>query len=686
MPAEAVDSVLKQATAFTKQVAELYETTVAEGEVGVGGSHEASTEPIQGTKPAAALLYGRVQSGKTAAMVLTSALSIDNGFRIIIVLTADNLDLVTQTANRFRDLEGPRVLTTLKHDESTDWRAPELDDELLQDVIDEGLVFVCAKNYLHLPKVLAFFSRVDAARYPCLVFDDEADAATPDTTLQARTSGRPNAPSHASTIHRRVIENNRPGEEGESTLELLPHTIYVQVTASPYVLLLQRQDSKVRPSISFLLEPGKGYCGGARFFGDFDPERSEPPAPPIVLVPSGENQMLARRQAPQGLAASIDFALLAASTLANTGRGWPTEGYKHLSHTSPSTTQHTLVAEHIDRYLGRLRRELKREPQVVAERLEASRQELMRSFPQVPTTDSLMPIFSSAVRHSQVIRVNSESERAPYGPRLNFVVGGNILGRGVTINDLLVTYYLRQAKTSQMDTVLQHARMYGYRESLMPFTRLYVPRLLACLFKDIHESEQGLRELLTSVGPDEPIPIRVPKNSRPTRPSALETNELQFYSGRMAQISPHRLIGDTETAHTVIEQLRELGVPVAIDDRYQRATRVPFDSVMDILSELPNDPDDGGRWNVEAVSSLLIQHKADYSGGVVVYCRAFDAKPDEERSRARLAGPEVAIVRAASPKAPALAFLYWEDSEAPETVFPTLVVPQDMQGFVFAPG
>ena len=49
--------------------------------------------------------------------------------------------------------------------------------------------------------------------------------------------------------------------------------------------------------------------------------------------------------------------------------------------------------------------------------------------------------------------------KSPY----NLFVGGNKLGRGVTIKNLLVSYYGRNPRKPQADTVLQHARMYGYR-------------------------------------------------------------------------------------------------------------------------------------------------------------------------------------------------------------------------------
>jgi hypothetical protein len=202
MAAAAVDAALAQAVLFTERLTETYSLEIAVGEVGADGNGRASEEPILGRRPPTALLYGRVQSGKTAAMILTSALCFDNGFRIIVVLTADNVALVEQTANRFKALDGPRVFSSVKQD-AYEWDGQQ--EELRQDVPTDGLVLVCAKDAFHLPQMIEFLQQIDAPLYPALIFDDEADAATPDTTLAARSAGRANAPQFPSTINRRVI-------------------------------------------------------------------------------------------------------------------------------------------------------------------------------------------------------------------------------------------------------------------------------------------------------------------------------------------------------------------------------------------------------------------------------------------------------------------------------------------------
>ncbi len=47
--------------------------------------------------PVTGLVYGRIQSGKTRAMIASTALAFDNKFRISVVMTSNINDLVSQT-------------------------------------------------------------------------------------------------------------------------------------------------------------------------------------------------------------------------------------------------------------------------------------------------------------------------------------------------------------------------------------------------------------------------------------------------------------------------------------------------------------------------------------------------------------------------------------------------------------
>jgi hypothetical protein len=687
MPAPSVDAVLAQAATFTEQLVDAYEVQIAAGEVGGQGSARASDEPILGNRPPTALMYGRVQSGKTAAMTLTTALALDNGFRVIIVLTADSLALVTQTANRFKAVDGPRVFSTVT-DDVYEWEGQE--QEIAADLPRDGIILVCAKDAFHLPRVIEFLAQINASSYPAIVFDDEADAATPDTTLAARSAGRANAPAVPSTINRRVIENNAPGEEGESINEILPHGIYVQVTATPYLLFLQRENARIRPNLVFLLEPGAGYSGGETFFAPFDPNADRTP-PPIVPVAGNELQVLQaaqRRRTPAGLAASIDFFLVAAATRAQTGDGWPVGGFKHLSHTSLRINQHTVVSAHIERHLTQRRRELRDDPQNAATRVfAAAHGELTRTFAAAPGLDVLGPVIYDAIRQAEVIRVNSNTDVPIFGPRLNFMIGGNILGRGLTIDDLLVTYYLREAQTPQMDTVWQHARMYGYRGPLMPFTRVYTPGRLAALFRSIHESEEQLRELLRRVVAGEDVPVRIAPTSRATRRNATEPGVLRIYNAGIDQITPRFVENDPGVASQVRQGLIDLGVPIEREGRNARTTTAAMEGVLEIVDLVPIRDGDQGRWQPGAVRSLMEAYRTAYNDRVPVYVRGLQAEvpPPEGWVRGRLSGDEIGIIRAAANGVPAVALLYLGPAENPTGWYPTLVMPANSANYIVNP-
>src|SRR5690242_11518820 len=81
-----LSKVVAEATRVTGRVLAAYTRHVAADEVGPAGTATASAAQPLSDGCATGLLYGKVQSGKTLAMIATTALALDNGFRVIIVL------------------------------------------------------------------------------------------------------------------------------------------------------------------------------------------------------------------------------------------------------------------------------------------------------------------------------------------------------------------------------------------------------------------------------------------------------------------------------------------------------------------------------------------------------------------------------------------------------------------------
>lgn len=520
-----------------------------------------------------------------------------------------------------------------------------------------------------------------ASKYPVLVLDDEADAATPDTTLAQRSLSKPKAPKIASRIYRLVITNDDPGENGFSLGQEFPSSLYVQVTATPYVLFLQRGDQPIRPVDTFLLEPGKGYCGGEAFFGSYDPTPGAPTPETLVLVGATEAAEMTEG-APRGLLQSIEFFLLSACAL-SLKNGWPSDGYNHLSHTSPKTEEHKIVAGYITTRLNQLH-DILDDPETSNDVFSSAYEELSRSIKSLPPLDKILQVCRDAIQHKEVIRVNSKVGPPAYGPRLNFLIGGNILGRGLTISDLLVTYYVREAKIAQMDTVWQHARMFGYRERYIKYMRVYLPPQLATRFREIHEGEEALRKSVASADGSLAKLIRIPSSSRATRPNALDPRAIRGLSAGRNQVNPQAIMRDPIAGLQVQKLLEKAGVPDGQQlPQERRPLALPIASIRRLIAAVPVATDDAGVWDRDLVTALVNSYLSGQDENLIVYVRRLD---DTDRTRARLSGLEIALLRERSPGRPSLALLYVGTWEQPLGWYPTLVMPKDSPAFVFEGG
>lgn len=516
MPSEALAAVRSQSEDLVGEVLDVYSREIAEGEVGHGGSATAGTGAVHNLGPTG-LLYGRIQSGKTVAMITFTALAVDNGFRIIIVLTTNFLELVNQTRDRFNDLGRVLVRASTEPDE---WSREAEIQHLRKTVPERGLVFVCAKHAGHLDKLLGLLQEIGGENYPALILDDEADQASLDNNERRRSRSSTPETVQATAVHSSIL----------AIRQHLRHHIFLQVTATPYALLLQRVSSPLRPKFTFLLEPGDGYTGGDKFFslGHVD-EGEADGTPPLVFVSETESSEMDDdpEQAPRGLENAITYFLVAAAAQALLDPDSLGKSQNFLCHTSHKKSEHDKLYELVANFTRTLADEL--DP--LGGRSEAlvrwAYAELKKTLKFPPPLEEIVEDIVDRLPRRKVRVVNSEGKSgdevrgAP-----NFIVGGNIVGRGLTISNLLVTYYLRKPKVSQMDTMLQHARMFGYRSDLMPYTRVFLPRSLALRFWGIHEAEQDLRALLPDVDALAQVPVQVIGELRATRYGVLDTGSV----------------------------------------------------------------------------------------------------------------------------------------------------------------
>ncbi len=589
--AEVLESVKGQVTDVLGAMLGAYDRMVASGEVGVGASSSAAKAPPKLECPTG-LLYGRVQSGKTNAMIVLTAMAIDNGFRVVVVLTSDNVSLVKQTANRFQVLQGVTV-----KDSSALGSWLENPEHIRTSLREGGLVLVTAKNSSHMDTFVQFLVEVGAGNHPALILDDEADQATLDTTVKSKATAAKKGKEPAAA-------SSKIFEQHLSMREVLRHHVYLQVTATPYALWLQNLNHPLRPRFTKLLEPGDGYTGGAFFFPK---EVFDAGAPPLVFVDGDEDDVLVqeKEEIPEGLEQAIGYFLVAAAAqgLADPGSSYQQQNL--LCHTSFKKSEHKLAADKIRSYVAKVRDSLKEGRPLAEVALRRGLNELQRSVAEPPSLDAVKKYLEWKLRNFEVFIINSEHDDLQLPPKMNFIVGGNILGRGMTIENLLVTYYLRSTKIAQMDTVLQHARMFGYRAKSKPYLRVFMPETQALRFVKIQQAEDALRELQREDPSRRIIPVRATKDMRPTRTNVLDPSSVIAYhpGEHLYPTLPYSGKGAPQRHEEARRWIRErFGV---VPEKGHQHRDITIDDVLEAVKVLPYDEIESGNWDPNAIASVL---------------------------------------------------------------------------------
>src|SRR5690606_27083317 len=177
------------------------------------------------------------------------------------------------------------------------------------------------------------------------------------------------------------------------------------------------------------------------------------------------------------------------------------QGDKHMTmlvHTSPNIVPHERTAKLISDWLSAHGPDLGkgRGPQYEALQ-KLVEKETVRVRPTGPFPDELQlrALLKESIDAVQVVVENSASlERLEYSreARTYIVVGGSVLSRGLTLEGLTVSFFLRTSR--QYDTLLQMGRWFGYRHGYEDLPRLWTTAKLAKDFRALAAIEEEIRE------------------------------------------------------------------------------------------------------------------------------------------------------------------------------------------------
>ena len=543
-------------------------------------------EPVKG------LVLGNVQSGKTANMAGLMAMAADWGWNMVIILSGTIESLRKQTQNRlYSDLynSGNLTWTSLEHLSKTSPRGQKSSDLRFEENSNQRYMTVCLKNKTRLEKLIEWLQTDEKQMHSMriLVIDDEADQAGINTSDVYQSNER-------STINKLLLNlvqcRNKKGENINSNFGAMNYVMY---TATPYANCLNELgDDTLYPKdfIHCLCVPNE-YIGPEQIFGLVDADRdplnivrciSDEEVEQIKEIHNGNSDTSSM---PIGLRNSILWFINGVSALRYIGYNKP---ISMLVHTSQKQAQHFYVATIIKKWIIKNRNNiiiLCKEVYDI-EKNSYTKADFRNSYYEYgkpdnfiwdyPDFDELVPYirdlvadvtnimmdsdggfnyskeihlcvdncsFNGVSEDGEHVRIAYPEEQLDFAPAF-IIVGGNTLSRGLTLEGLISTYFLRTVR--QADTLMQMGRWFGYRPHYELFPRIFLTQKTQEQFEFLTELDKDLREQIKqmSICNQTPLEFNLALKSSPSliaitaknRMQSAETCEMDF-SGTDTQLT-----------------------------------------------------------------------------------------------------------------------------------------------------
>lgn len=483
------------------------------------------------------LLLGKVQCGKTDTFLSIMGLCFDRGIDVAVVLTKNSNALANQTLQRlrrdFRFFEDQHTyhqeaLVSIYDVLDLGHRGGIADAQLNNpDVKRNKFIIVAKKEDTNLKYLIEIFEHSELLRSKkVLVCDDEADFASRNYYQR-----------------RGEIDLMKIAEYIEKFVTLPKFCRYLQITATPYSLYLQPDGSVMLrdgveaspwlPRYTGLVPIHEKYIGGKQYYELSEDANSmysclfQPVEEKCIAILSGKNEFyLESRLHSESLKplsyAVISYIFATAVRSLQTKKKTKKKYYSScLIHCEVEKRNHAWQEELItgmiedvrDAFLEnnnsdiyilglekkaydslRLSNELGNKYDVIHEEFptfEEVESEVKRFMER---NDYIINVVNS---DNPVSTMLNEKGQLRLEQTLNFFIGGNTLDRGITIDNMLCFFYGRNPQKFLMDTVLQHARMYGARDKEdMACTRFFTTEDIYDALKAINDIDSMMYDYL----------------------------------------------------------------------------------------------------------------------------------------------------------------------------------------------
>ena len=105
--------------------------------------------------------------------------------------------------------------------------------------------------------------------------------------------------------------------------------------------------------------------------------------------------------------------------------------------------------------------------------------------------------LDSSKGHRVILDYDTESAQDKV-PSAMIVIGGNILSRGLTIQGLTVSFFVRNTRPPVQDSMLQHNRWYGHKFNYLDLCTVYLQRRTIEILAHMTIADTELREQLVA--------------------------------------------------------------------------------------------------------------------------------------------------------------------------------------------
>lgn len=489
------------------------------------------------------LVVGQVQSGKTANYTGLICKVADAGFNLIIVLAGIHNNLRSQTQTRIDegflgfDTQFERVYATNQANkigvgliagypnaiassittsaEKGDFTKRAAETLGINFNTPQPIILVVKKNVSVLKRLNAWLQTQSIndkiANKSLLVIDDEADNASINT-------------------NRKELDPTKINENICNIISLFNRSAYVGYTATPFAnIFIPQDDNNLFPRDFIISIPAPtNYIGPEKVFGtSIIPDDTDNDLLPIVnpiqdyecFAPQGhkkDDRKPSFSDIPESLKTAVKCFIVTCAVRIVRGQG--TKHNSMLIHVSRFQVWQNAIKDLVEDLFNYYKHEIEANDNAILEEFRRIFEEdtaTYKSYKTVTTEirqsrlsnidkclivhswEEIKPLLFKAVQKIEIKSINGTSgdcltyyEHEKTGISV-IAIGGDKLSRGLTLEGLSVSYFLRASK--MYDTLMQMGRWFGYRPGYVDLCRLFTSAELNEWFRHITIASEELR-------------------------------------------------------------------------------------------------------------------------------------------------------------------------------------------------